>query len=127
IDLSLAPNREILADAFRFWENQKLNNWAWCIMSNHIHWVFSLNKHDERNNPVYLQDILQSVKRTTARKINEHYGLIGKSLWQKESYDTTIRDHVHLHRAIEYTLNNPVKAGLVKNQCEWVGSWQRIG
>jgi len=37
------------------------------------------------------------------------------SLWQKESFDVTIRNENHLYRTINYTLNNPVKAGLIKN------------
>lgn len=45
------------------------------------------------------------------------------ALWQKESFDKTIRDDKHLYRAIEYTLNNPVVAGLVKNREDWPGSW----
>ena len=71
--------------------------------------------------PVYLQDVLQSVKRFSASKINKYEGLSG-NLWQKESYDTTIRDERHLYQAIEYTKNNPVNAGLVSNWKDWKGT-----
>jgi REP element-mobilizing transposase RayT len=90
-------------------------------MSNHVHWVFKLFEKDENNQDVYLQDILQSVKRFSAAKINKREGLQG-NLWQKESYDTTIRNERHLYKAIEYTKNNPVNARLVTNWFDWKGS-----
>ena len=103
-------------------EGTKIENYAFCIMPNHIHWVFRTFETDAEGNPVYLQDILQSVKRFSANRINEALKRKG-SLWQKESLDTTIRDREHLHNAIEFTLNNPIKAGLVKSREEWSGNW----
>ena len=35
------------------------------------------------------------------------------TLWQNESYDHLIRDDLEFVRAVEYIVNNPVKAGLV--------------
>lgn len=123
VNLSFDENLHIMVEAFRYWEGKRLTNVAWCVMPNHIHWVLALNERDERGEPVYLQDILQSVKRTTARRINERYGRTGTSLWQKESYETTIRDDAHFVRAVHYTLQNPVKAGLVGAVNDWPGSW----
>jgi REP element-mobilizing transposase RayT len=71
---------------------------------------------------VYLQDILHSVKRHSSNKINKAENRSGK-LWQKESFDTTIRNEKHLFYAIKYTLNNPVKAGLASNWRDWQGTW----
>ena len=120
-DLSKDENRLILIDALRFWERKKLENYAFCIMPNHIHWVFRTFEKDENAKPVYLQDILQSVKRYSANKLNKIAGKTG-TVWQSESYDTTIRDNIHLHNAIEYTCNNPVTAGLVKEWTDWSGT-----
>lgn len=126
VNLSKPGNAKIIAEAIRFWEGKKLMNHAWSIMPNHVHWVFELLGKDKDSNPVYLQDILQSVKRHTANRINKDEER-GGSLWQKESFDTTIRDEKHLYYAIEYTLNNPVSAGLVKDRKDWPGSWYRCG
>ncbi|MFW6310198.1 MAG: transposase [Prolixibacteraceae bacterium] len=122
LDLSHPENLEIMHEALHFWEVKKLKNTAYSIMPNHVHWVLELFQKDEINKPVYLQDILQSVKRHTAREINLREGKTG-SLWQKENFDTTIRDDKHLYNAVEYTLNNPVSAGLVKNRDEWPGNF----
>lgn len=122
IDLSKTENTKVISDALGFWESKRLKNHGFCIMPNHVHWVFELLEKDEDNNPVYLQDIMYSVKRFTANEINKLENRKGE-LWQKESFDTTIRDEKHLYYAIEYTLNNPVSAGLVKERGDWRGSW----
>jgi len=121
VNLSKESNRDILIRTLAFWEGKKIENYAFCIMSNHVHWVFRVFEKDINNQPVYLQDILQSVKRFSATEINKIEGLKG-SLWQKESYDTTIRDDKHLYQAIDYTIKNPVKVGLVNEWYEWKGT-----
>ena len=121
VNLSDDDNRNILIEALTYWEGIKIENYAFNVMSNHIHQVFKLFERDDKDQIVYLQDILQSVKRFSATRINKIEGLNG-SLWQKESYDTTIRDDIHLYQAIMYTLNNPVKAGIVSEWNQWKGA-----
>jgi len=126
VDLSNPANTKIIVEALHFWEGKKLLNHAFSIMPNHIHWVLELFEKDEKGFPVYLQDVLQSVKRHTANRINKAEGRTG-TFWQKESFDTTIRNHKHLYYAIKYTLNNPVSAGLVNDWKDWPGSWYECG
>lgn len=120
-DLSTAENTRIVIESLCFWEGKRLENYALCVMSNHIHWVFRTFEQNENGEPVYLQDILQSVKRFSANKLNKTLNKTG-TVWQSESYDTTIRDNLHLQRAIDYTINNPVEAGLVVNWKDWNGT-----
>ncbi|MGD9929865.1 MAG: transposase [Mangrovibacterium sp.] len=124
IDLSQPDNRDFIHQSLQYWEGIRLKSHAYAIMPNHVHWVFELFRKDQEGNPVYLQDLLQSVKRFSARQINMTLNRTG-ALWQKESFDTTIRDERHLHHAIRYTLNNPVKAGLVSDWKAWPGTWCR--
>jgi REP element-mobilizing transposase RayT len=106
IDLSKSHNTEILVEALHFWEEKKLINHAFTIMPNHVHWVFELLEKDKDGKPVYLQDILQSVKRHTANQINKVEGRTG-TLWQKESFDTTIRNEKHLYYAMQIHIEQP--------------------
>ena len=122
IDLSKPEYINIIAEAIRFFENNKIRNHAYCIMPNHVHWVFLTLEKDKKGLPVFVEDIMRSVKRHTANKINELENRKG-ALWQNESFDVTIRNDKHLYRAIEYTLNNPIVAGLVKNREDWAGLW----
>lgn len=120
IDLSKSENREVMINTLKYWEGKKLQTLAFCIMPNHMHWVFQLHEKDEMGKPVYLEEIMHSIKRFSSNKINKLENREGK-LWQKESFDTTIRNEKHLYYAIEYTLNNPVTAGLVKKREDWPG------
>lgn len=122
VDLSNPENTEIIINALKYWEDKKLKNHAFCIMPNHVHWVFELFEKDVEGNPVFMQDIMYSVKRFSSTQINKLVNRKG-TLWQKESFDTTIRDEKHLYYAIQYTLNNPVKAGLVSDWINWPGCW----
>ena len=121
INLERPEHTEIIRGALKFWEGKRLNNCAFTIMSNHVHWVLEVLDKDEQGKPVYLQDLLQSIKRFSARQINKLENRQGH-LWQKESFDITIRDRTHFYNAIEYTLNNPVAIGLVNDWKLWPGS-----
>ena len=121
VNLSKDDNTQAVINALCFWDGKKLENYAICVMSNHVHWVFRVFENDEKGEPVYLQDILQSVKRFSANQINKLENRTG-SLWHNESYDTTIRDDFHLYNAINYTIENAVMAGLVENWWEWKGT-----
>jgi len=122
IDLNNTELSTIITEGLTFWANTHIENYAWCIMPNHVHWVFRTREKDQDGKPVYLSDMIESVKKNTARKINRVIGREGH-LWQKESFDTTIRDHKHLYHAIEYTLNNPVAAQFTDDRTQWPGSW----
>lgn len=122
VDLSKTENLNLIKETLHFWEGKKLENMAYCIMPNHIHWVIGLCEKDATGHPVYLEDIMQSVKRFSANRINKLEKRSG-SLWQHESFDTTIRDSMHLFKAINYTLQNPVSAGLVSHWDKWPGCW----
>ena len=90
-------------------------------MSNHVHWMLSVFERDENGKPVYLQDILHSVKLLTARRINDNENLRGQ-FWEHESFETTIRNDWHFARVFSYVIGNPVKAGLVQYWQEWPGT-----
>ena len=74
-----------------------------------------------QNKPVYLQDILHSVKLFTARRINENESRSGQ-LWEHESFETTIRNDRHFVNVMNYVIQNPVSAGMIENWKDWPGS-----
>ena len=126
INLSKPANTAILFEALKFWEGKRIINYGFTIMPNHVHWVFEVKEKDENQKAVFLQDLLQSVKRFSANRINKLEKRQGP-LWQKESFDTTIRNDTHLYNAIKYTLKNPVAAGLTSDWTLWPGTWYRRG
>jgi len=84
---------------------------CYTIMSNHIHMVVIDTKD-------YLYNAMQSLKGYTAREANKILGRKG-SFWQVEYYDHLIRDKNDFVYHVNYTLNNPVQAGLVSKWENW--------
>ena len=87
---------------------------AYCLMPNHVHLVVHLPQ--DATTP--LARTLQRLKSHTARHLNRLRGGEGR-VWQRESYDHCIRNARELAATIAYTLNNPVKAGLIADWQQW--------
>jgi putative transposase len=95
-------------------------------MPNHVHTVFTplrtrigvSKDHDEADRCHSLARIMKSIKGVSALEANRLLGRRGQ-FWAHESFDHAVRDEGELGRVIRYTINNPVKAGLVKNWRDW--------
>ena len=101
-------------------ERKSVHTFALCVMRNHIHWVFTLldtysSSGDELSLPAYLRGLFARL----SKGINNMDGVTGRQVWQRESFDTTVRDLEHLYRAVRYTLRNPVEAGLCAKASDW--------
>ncbi|MBI3170590.1 MAG: transposase [Chloroflexi bacterium] len=113
----------VVTDKIHSMDRQRYSLFAYCIMPNHVHLLIN-PFFDERINhqgatlkyPV--ADTLRLLKGSTARECNLKLGRTGH-FWHRESYDHYARDEEELGRIISYILNNPVKAGLVKEWKEW--------
>ena len=97
-------------------------------MPNHVHAVFKhMNTGDKKKsskNEYPITVLLHSIKSYTALECNKILGRTG-AFWQSESYDRVIRDQKELENKIRYTLNNPVKAGLIQKWQDWPYSYCR--
>ena len=97
----------LVASALKKFDGVRYRMLAWCVMPNHVHVVFlPLEGHE-------LAQILHTWKSFTAVEINRQLSRSGP-LWQKEYYDHLIRDGEQLKRAIRYTVENPLRAGMKK-------------
>ncbi|PJJ59078.1 REP-associated tyrosine transposase [Hymenobacter chitinivorans] len=86
---------------------------CYCIMPNHVHLVVSF---PDEAPP--LAKTIQRIKGYTALQANQLLNRRGQ-FWQRETYDHIIRSSEEMQRVIAYTINNPVKAGLVDNWEQW--------
>ncbi|PWT87523.1 MAG: hypothetical protein C5B54_12195 [Acidobacteria bacterium] len=112
--------------ALKHFDGSRYKLHAWCVMPNHVHVVFTVEKNSEvadRDGVRYseLIPILHSWKSFTAHEANKILQTYGK-FWQDEYYDHLIRNDDDFAHSIEYTLNNPVKAGFCKLWKEWLWS-----
>jgi putative transposase len=85
---------------------------AHCLMGTHYHLVLELST--ER-----LSAGMRRLNGDYARRFNHRHGRRGH-LFDERFSSYVLRDERHLATAIEYVLQNPVRAGL----CEDAGDWQ---
>jgi putative transposase len=90
---------------------------AWVLMPNHIHLVVDVWQAP-------LSRLLYLWKGRSSREANRVLNRQGP-FWEREYFDTFIKDAVHLGKAIRYTESNPVKAGLVRDPREFLWSSAR--
>lgn len=96
---------KIVSDALQFHVGTRLIGGDFVVMPNHVHCLMlPLEGHA-------LEDILQSVKVWSSRRINALLGRKG-TLWQRESYDHIVRDAKEFERVRAYIRENPTKARL---------------
>lgn len=96
---------------------------AYCIMPNHVHLLIEnhikeMAGHRGKSARYPVTETLRLLKGSTSRYCNQVLGRSGQ-FWHDESYDHFVRSEEELERIIQYILNNPVKAGLVKEWKDW--------
>lgn len=93
-------------------DGERYDLFAWCVMPNHVHVVFQARPGHG------LPQIMHSWKSFTAKACNRLLGRTGP-FWMDESFDRLVRDEAELRKFTDYTLRNPVAAGLA--DWSWVG------
>ncbi len=89
-------------------------------MPDHVHLIVT---------PLYSGDTLHSIaeithgiKGASAHKINRLLNRSGQ-VWQRESFDRVLRREESIRVKVEYMIQNPVRAGLVKAAAEYRWLW----
>ncbi len=99
---------------------------CYCLMPDHLHFVVRLSRDEKRLYnagargwmPAGLLDQIGAFKRYTTTQIWYAQGGTG-ALWQRSSYDRTMRADEPIDEAVHYVLNNPVRRGLVSRWEEY--------
>jgi REP element-mobilizing transposase RayT len=144
IDLFIRPAyRNILLDSLSYCQQQKgLILYAWCIMTNHVHLVMGTKKDP-------MENILLDFKSFTSRKLREKIqnspqenrkewilwmmkraGTLNANnndwqLWQQHNHPIELSSNKMIDQRVDYTHNNPVKAGFVEKPEYWLYSSAR--
>jgi REP element-mobilizing transposase RayT len=96
---------KIVHDALLHFDGCRYELFAHVVMPNHVHVLFRLKEGQD------LGKMIHSWKSFTAHEINKVLGRDG-TLWQDEYYDRIVRGEDHLHRLVDYIVENPKKAGV---------------
>jgi putative transposase len=108
----------IVEDSILFGVPDRYDLFAWCVMANHVHVLFTPHWKFPK--------VTQGIKGYTAHKINALQNARGRIFWQDESYDHWARDDKELLRIIAYIENNPVAASLCARPEDWPVSSARF-
>jgi REP element-mobilizing transposase RayT len=100
---------EVMAEALRYFDGQRLAIISAIVMPNHVHVLFV----QHANWP--LEKLLRSWKSFTSRKINSLLGRDG-TLWQRDYFDRLVRDRKHFANRVRYIRRNPAKVHLQKGE-----------
>ncbi len=106
----------LCANTLHFYANKSYDLWAFCIMSNHVHVLFTL----QPGAPA-LCDVIGRIKSYSGKEGNAILGIHG-IFWEEESYDHLVRPG-EFDRILNYILQNPVKAGLTKEWQQYTWSY----
>ena len=88
-----------------------LKIWAYCLMSNHVHFIAVPMAHDS------LAKTFNTLHMRYSQHMNMKKNAIGH-LWQGRFFSCAL-DEKHLYAGIRYVENNPVRAGIVKKADEY--------
>ena len=92
------------------------------VMPDHVHLVL-VPTYDE-DGQVSIPEVMQTVKGASAHLINKALGRKGR-VWQEESFDRALRREEAIDIKVEYIINNPVRAGLVKSPSAYRWLWTK--
>lgn len=105
---------------------------AWCVMPNHVHvlvhvWQTPLGKMIQSWKRFVATRALKQIRterRTPIRRGSEEEDVEG--FWEREYWDTFMRDEKQEQTAVRYTENNPVMAKLCRTAEEWASGSARF-
>jgi len=99
---------KIVSDALLHFDGERYLMDSFVVMPNHVHALFRLAPE------IKLEDIIQSWKSFTAKKINAALGRDG-ILWQRDYWDRIVRDPDHRANILDYIRKNPIRAKLTES------------
>lgn len=111
-----ASAAEIVIDELRrLQQDGVVENFAWVLMPDHLHWLFSLRSGS-------LARCLQLLKGRSAHTINRQRDRT-ETVWQPGYYDHALRHEDAVRQLAEYIVLNPVRAGLVAEVDDYAHWW----
>ncbi|WP_373397507.1 transposase [Algoriphagus halophilus] len=133
--------RDIFLDSLRYCQKFKgLDLCAYCIMSSHVHLILG------RNGELPIEGLMRDIKKFTSVKILEaikashtesrknillwHFGNAGRAnpnnthyqVWQQHNHPIELNTNEKVSRCLHYIHQNPVKAGIVLSQEDYLYS-----
>jgi REP element-mobilizing transposase RayT len=104
---------QVVADALKYFNEERYVLREWVIMPNHVHVLFRPLANQS------VSEITKSWKQFTSVNAKKILELGDKRFWQPESYDHWVRNDGEKAKIARYIRNNPVRAKLCATPEEW--------
>jgi putative transposase len=114
--------RTIVVDCCLAGNGLKFDLHGLVVMADHVH--LAVVPACGSRGPVPIAEIMQAIKGASAHRINKFLNRRG-IVWQEESFDRALRKEEQVQEKLFYMLENPVRAGLVKNPLDYPWIWRR--
>jgi len=114
-----ALGRLVARELTRLGQEGVVTSFAWVVMPDHVHWLFTLN------DVLDLSEAVARAKGRSARTVNLTRGETGR-VWQPGFYDHGMRVDADIRKAARYIVANPIRAGLAVSVGEyplWDAAW----
>jgi putative transposase len=118
---SVEDYRQYLTWLKEYSKKYSLDIWAYCLMSNHVHFVCVPRKDNS------LARTFNTLHMRYSQYYNRKMGVTGH-LWHGR-FLSSILDERHLYAAIRYVENNPVRAGIIDEpiRYKWSSAREHCG
>jgi putative transposase len=112
--LKIPEIAQIVADKMHEYDKKLYDLIAYCIMSNHVHLLFTTHNYENSD----ISYIMKLIKGGSAYLCNKALNRT-ETFWQDESYDHYVRNQKEFTNIEYYIIENPVKAGLIEDWQQW--------
>ena len=107
----LSPEaRTIVLNAFQYFDQQRYDLFAVCIMPDHVHVLLQprIKEQDVAGRSVFwpVGDLMHSIKSFSANEINQRENKVGEAVWEKESFDRLMRSDTDVSEKFLYVTRN---------------------
>jgi leucyl-tRNA synthetase/REP element-mobilizing transposase RayT len=107
---------DIVLQALLHFDDDRCRVFAANVMNTHVHWI--VRPYDGHT----LDELVKSVKRLTAQRINKARGSRSDShgrVWDPERFDHIVRDGQDFNALVKYVIENPTEAGVVSDPADY--------
>jgi putative transposase len=112
---------QIVQDAILFFHNKTCILIAYVVMPSHSHIAFQplpgeqgLSAWCDYRGYHKLENILGSIKKYSARRLNKFHCRVGRPFWKSECFDRIVRSERDVDTLVDYIHGNPVRWGLAQ-------------
>lgn len=127
--LNLPSIANIIEEEIRKYDGVFYNLISYTLMPNHMHLVLDFSIQLNTNHPFEIENytnlskVMKLIKGASSYKSNKEIGNKGKPFWSIGYHDRYIRNYHHFLGAVNYTINNVVKAKIATHWMKHPHTW----